>query len=164
MLYITRTLCGCLSCPLQELFFLPQIHYIGQVFDFIGPVNGRSMSIDTCMMLSCKCFDKSNRNMVKVDKNGNIIDIHSFGANMGKHLINNHYKGKRVTLNMPRHCFQNHLDKLEARDKDVEKAVGHVINDVAERYYKTNNHYIERLKPFIERMEKEIENAYRNAK
>lgn len=107
---------------------------------------------------------KGNGNMVMVDKNGNIIDIHSFGTNMGKHLINNHYKGKRFTLNMPRHCFQDHLDRLDARDNDVEKAVGHVIDNVAERYYKTNDNYIERLIPLIESMDKEIENAYQNTK
>lgn len=63
---------------------------------------------------------------------------------------------------MPRHCFPDHFDKPGAGDKNVNKAVGHVINDVAAQYHKTNNSDIERLIPLSESMGKEIENACGN--
>lgn len=111
-----------------------------------------------------KAIKKGNGNMVIVDKNGNIVDEHSFGVNMGKHLKNNDYKGKKLTLNMPRHCYQDYLDDVGANNIDIEKSVGHVVDTTAERYYKTKKYYVNRLLPYIEEMSKKIECAYQNEK
>ncbi len=42
---------------------------------------------------------------------------------------------------------------------DVEKAVGHVIDTVAERHYKINKKYIRRLAPYIEQLGAILENT-----
>lgn len=111
-----------------------------------------------------KAIKKGNGNMVIVDRNGNIVDEHSFGVNMGKHLKENNYKGKKLTLNIPRHCYQDYLDDVEANHIDVDKSVGHVVDTTSERYYKTKKYYVNRLLPYIEEMSKKIECAYQNNK
>lgn len=109
-----------------------------------------------------KAIKKGNGNMIIVDKNGNIVDEHSFGVNLGKHQKNSNYKGKKLTLNKPRHCYQDYLDDVEANHIDVDKSVGHVVDTTSERYYKTKKYYVNRLLPFIEEMSKKIECAYQN--
>lgn len=111
-----------------------------------------------------KAIKKGNSNMVIVDKSGNIVDEHSFGVNMGKHLKNNNHKGKKLTLNIPRHCYQDYLDDVGANGIDIDKSVGHVVDTTSERYYKTKKYYVNRLLPFIEEMSKKIEYAYQNEK
>ena len=111
-----------------------------------------------------KAIKKGNGNMVIVDKNGNIVDEHSFGVNMGKHLEHNNCQGKKLTLNIPRHCYQDYLDDVGANGIDVDKSVGHVVDTTAEKYYKTKKYYVNRLLPFIEEMSKKIEYAYQNKK
>lgn len=108
-----------------------------------------------------KALENGNGNMVFVDRNGNIANVHTFGVNMDRY-IQRHMTGVKLTLNMPRHCYQDYLDKLKAKDSDVEKAVGHVLNQVSERYYKAGEYYIERLLPYIQQMENDIECAYKN--
>ncbi|MCC2818860.1 tyrosine-type recombinase/integrase [Lachnoclostridium pacaense] len=115
-----------------------------------------------------KSLEKGNENLVMVDKNGNMVDIHSFGVNLDRFVRGLYRETKKsdrkFTLNMPRHCFQDYLAVLGAYDKDVEKAVGHVLPEVSERFYKINIQYIEDLLPFIQKMEDNIEKAYREAK
>ena len=48
---------------------------------------------------------------------------------------------------------------LGAGETDIEKAVGHVINSVAERNYKVNQEYIKRLLPYVEQLGDLLENA-----
>ena len=60
---------------------------------------------------------------------------------------------------MPRHFYQDQLDILGANVNDVEKAVGHVIDTVAERHYKVNEQYLKRLLPYIEQLGTMLENA-----
>lgn len=112
--------------------------------------------------IRAKAIKKGNGNMVIVDRNGNITDEHSFGVNLGKHLKINNPKGRKLTLNMPRHCYQDYLDDVGANDIDVQKSIGHVVDNTSERYYKTKQYYVVRLLPFIEEMSKKIENAYQN--
>lgn len=109
-----------------------------------------------------KAIKKGNGNMVIVDKNGNIVDEHSFGVNMGKHLKNNNHQGKKLTLNIPRHCYQDYLDDVGANGIDVDKSVGHVVDTTSEKFYKTKKYYVNRLLPYIEEMSKKIEDAYQN--
>lgn len=108
-------------------------------------------------------IEKGNGNKVLVDRNGNIVDEHSFGTNMSRYL-KRRGAARNVTLGMPRHCYQDYLDELGANDKDVEKAVGHTIPSVSERNYKVRALYLKRLLPYLERMEKELEAAYQKAR
>ena len=48
---------------------------------------------------------------------------------------------------------------LGAGETDIEKAVGHVIDSVAERNYKVNQEYIRRLLPYVEQLGDLLENA-----
>ena len=66
---------------------------------------------------------------------------------------------KRFTLGMPRHFYQDQLDILGANVNDVEKAVGHVINTVAEKSYKVNQQYLKRLIPYIEELENLLDDS-----
>jgi len=106
-----------------------------------------------------KSYEHGNENMVIVDKNGNLMDVHSFGENLNRY-IQRKAPGKKFTLNMPRHCYQDYLDMLGAKDSDVEKAVGHTLGKVSERYYKVNDAYLTRLIPYLDEMGKNIESAY----
>lgn len=96
--------------------------------------------------------------MIIVDRNGNLINEHAFGVNMVRYLQRNG-DCKRFTLGMPRHFYQDQLDILGANVNDVEKAVGHVIDTVAERHYKVNEQYLKRLLPYIEQLGTMLENA-----
>lgn len=109
-----------------------------------------------------KSMKKGNGNMVIVDKNGDIVNVHYFGVNLVKCIKENSPNKivkTKLTLNMPRHCYQDYLDELGAKDTDVEKAVGHVIDKTNERFYKTQPIYINRLRPYLETMALEIEKA-----
>ena len=66
-------------------------------------------------------------------------------------------------LDMGRHCYQDNLDGLGAKDEDVERAVGHTLANVANRHYKTCDHYLRRLPPFIEDMNRLIEQEFQRA-
>ena len=105
-----------------------------------------------------KSLDLDNETMVMVDRNGNLMDEHAFGVNMVRYLQRNG-DSKRFTLGMPRHFYQDQLDILGAGETDIEKAVGHVINSVAERNYKVNQEYIKRLLPYVEELGDLLENA-----
>ncbi len=105
-----------------------------------------------------KSIETGNENMVMVDRNGNIVDEHAFGANMIRYLQRNG-DCKKFTLGMPRHFYQDQLDILGVNINDVEKAVGHVIDTVAERHYKVNEEYIKRLAPYIDQLGALLENA-----
>ena len=105
-----------------------------------------------------KSLDLDNETMVMVDRNGNLMDEHAFGVNMVRYLQRNG-DSKRFTLGMPRHFYQDQLDILGAGETDIEKAVGHVINSVAERNYKVNQEYIKRLLPYVEQLGDLLENA-----
>ena len=105
-----------------------------------------------------KSVAMGNENMVIVDRNGNIIDEHAFGVNLVRYLQRNG-DCKKFTLGMPRHFYQDQLDILGANMNDVEKAVGHVIDTVAERHYKVNEEYIRRLAPYIEQLGAILENT-----
>lgn len=60
---------------------------------------------------------------------------------------------------MPRHFYQDQLDILGAKETDIEKAVGHVIDSVAERNCKINQEYIKRLSPYVEELGDLLENT-----
>ncbi len=105
-----------------------------------------------------KSIAKGNEEFIIVDRNGNIVDEHAFGVNMVRYLQRNG-DCKRFTLGMPRHFYQDQLDILGADVNDVEKAVGHVIETVAEKHYKVNEEYIRRLAPYIEQLGTMLENA-----
>ena len=64
---------------------------------------------------------------------------------------------------MPRHCYQDYLDRLDAREDDVEKAVGHVLMGMGNKAYKNNENYLIRLLPLVEELGKNIENAYQSS-
>ncbi len=105
-----------------------------------------------------KSVSIGNGEFIIVDRNGNIVDEHAFGVNIVRYLQN---KGdcKRFTLGMPRHFYQDQLDILGANVNDVEKAVGHAIETVAEKHYKVNEQYIKRLLPYVEQLGTMLENA-----
>ena len=73
------------------------------------------------------------------------------GVNMVRYMQRNG-NCKRFTLGMPRHFYQDQLDILGANVNDVEKAVGHMIDTVAEKSYKVNQQYLKRLLPYIEEL------------
>ena len=98
-----------------------------------------------------KSVAKGNEDFIIVDRNGNIVDEHAFGVNMVRYLQRNG-DCKRFTLGMPRHFYQDQLDILGANVNDVEKAVGHVIETVAEKHYKVNEQYLKRLLPYVEQL------------
>ncbi len=122
-------------------------HYINELEKFLVEDGSRKKSIPA-----------GNENMIIVDRNGNLIDEHAFGVNIVRYLQRNG-DCKRFTLGMPRHFYQDQLDILGANVNDVEKAVGHVIDTVAERHYKVNEEYIRRLTPYIEQLGTMLENA-----
>lgn len=122
-------------------------HYINELEKFLVADGSRKKSIPA-----------GNENMIIVDRNGNLIDEHAFGVNMVRYLQRNG-DCKRFTLGMPRHFYQDQLDILGANVNDVEKAVGHVIETVAEKHYKVNEQYLKRLLPYIDQLGTILENA-----
>lgn len=106
--------------------------------------------------------DTGNTGLVVVDRNGNVPDVHSLGTNLVRYLERRGAK-KKITLGMPRHCYQDYLDGLDAGNDDVEKAVGHVLVGMGNKAYKNNENYLVRLLPLVEEMGKNIERAYQTA-
>ena len=103
-----------------------------------------------------------NEGLVVVDRNGNVPDVHSLGTNLVRYMERRGAE-KFITLGMPRHCYQDYLDGLDAREDDVEKAVGHVLMGMGNKAYKNNENYLIRLLPLVEELGKNIENAYQSS-
>lgn len=106
--------------------------------------------------------EKGNTGLVVVDRNGNVPAEHYLGTNLVRYQERRNAE-KKITLGMPRHCYQDYLDGLDARDDDVEKAVGHVLSGMGNKAYKNNENYLVRLLPLVEEMGKNIEEAYQTA-
>ena len=106
-----------------------------------------------------RSVEQGNQDLIVVDRNGNVPDVHALGTNLVRYLERRKAE-KKITLGMPRHCYQDYLDGLDARESDVEKAVGHVLLGMGNKAYKNNENYLERLLPLIEKMGKNIESAY----
>ena len=104
------------------------------------------------------CMDS----LVIVDRNGKMASLRYFGRNMKNYQIQ-HGITSPFLLDMGRHCYQDNLDGLGAKDEDVERAVGHTLANVANRHYKTCDHYLRRLPPFIEDMNRLIEQEFQKA-
>lgn len=148
----------------KNKFSRRKIPAIPKLFDYFGEMEDLMVKEGNRK----KSIEKGNENMVIVDRNGNIIDEHTFGVNLDRIIRGIGRKTKRpdkkFTLNMARHCYQDYLDELNAKDKDVDKAVGHATTDISDLFYKTNPYYIERTLPCIQKIEDNIEKAYREAK
>lgn len=108
-----------------------------------------------------KAKERGNGNFVITDRNGNLVDEHSFITNLSRYL--NKKSEIEFTLGMMRHCYTTHLDDLDANRYDVDVAQGHKLVGVSDKFYRQiRKSYMRRLYPYIEDMAKEIESAYKN--
>lgn len=108
-----------------------------------------------------KAKERGNGNFVITDRNGNLVDEHSFITNLNRYLDDR--PDIDYTLGMMRHCYTTHLDDLDANRYDVDVAQGHKLVGVSDKFYRQiRKSYMRRLYPYIEDMAKEIESAYKN--
>ena len=104
-----------------------------------------------------------NGDLVIVSEVGTLLAVGSFGQNM-RYYMRKRTRQASITPGMPRHCYQELLDRVGARDSDIERSVGHVLPGIGNKSYKTNEAYLTRLLPYISEMDRRIEEEYRRAK
>ena len=103
---------------------------------------------------------RGNGNFVITDRNGNLVDEHSFITNLNRYLKDR--PDIDYTLGMMRHCFPTHLDDLDANRYDVDVAQGHKLEGVSDTFYRAiRKSYMRRLYPYLEEMAKKIDEAYK---
>lgn len=107
-----------------------------------------------------KAKERGNGNFVITDRNGNLVDEHSFITNLSRYLDDR--PDIDYTLGMMRHCYTTHLDDLDANRYDVDVAQGHKLVNVSDKFYRQiRKSYMRRLYPHIEEMAKIINKAYK---
>lgn len=104
-----------------------------------------------------------NGNLAIVSERGTLITAGSFGQNLSTYIKSKTNKAS-ITLGIPRHCYQELLDRVGAKDSDIERSVGHVLPGIGNKSYKTNEAYLTRLLPYILEMDQRIEAEYQKAR
>lgn len=110
-----------------------------------------------------KSYGYGNGDLVLVSERGTLLSGNTLTRNL-RLYIKARSKTASITLGMPRHCYQELLDRLGAKDNDIERSVGHVLAGIGNKSYKMNEAYLERLLPYLSELDREIEKAYQDAK
>ena len=109
-----------------------------------------------------KSYETGCSNYILVNKDGLPYNLHTFVTNCTKYQLlrgETHFTPYNLRIS-----FVTQLDIEDAIENDVERAVGHKLQDVGNRHYRADNpSYVYRLEPKIKVLEEKLESAYRKA-